>query len=123
MEKKRKRNSRKELTVKERAQKDRMNKKASAEAVVNLCDTCVSEFPICSSDPIFGAGETNDNVRDCDAYIKTDSRIITNRRDKSAAEAEVLALIDEEAKALRLMEERAEEEYHERRFRERQGGI
>ncbi len=123
MENKRKRKGKKDMTVKERAQKDRMKRKTIAESVINLCDTCVLEFQICGGNPAFGSGLGNDNVIACDEYIKTGSLVIANRGKKSTVKAETLNTTDEEAKALRLIEDRAEEEYHERRSIEKQGGI
>lgn len=39
----------------------------------HLCETCKLEFATCKSNPEFGSGKGNDNVCDCDAYIKKDA--------------------------------------------------
>jgi hypothetical protein len=37
--------------------------------MVNLCDTCVYEYPVCPGENIFfGRGLGNDNVIECDGY-------------------------------------------------------
>ena len=36
----------------------------------NLCDTCMREFSICESDPMFGLRDTKDNVCFCNEYIE-----------------------------------------------------
>jgi len=40
---------------------------------VNLCPECADEPPTCESNPKFGLGIGNDNVYECDSFIKKDS--------------------------------------------------
>ena len=41
-----------------------------AKSTVNLCRTCVNDFPSCkNSDPCYGTGIGNDNVYDCNKYV------------------------------------------------------
>ena len=42
----------------------------------HICNTCQKEFPTCDSKKIvFGNGVGNDNVVNCDAYMKTKTEI------------------------------------------------
>jgi len=86
---------------------DYIDKPPEDEELRHLCATCVLEFATCNSNPVFGTGLGNDNVKECDSYIKTDSQVIATRQE------------DPRAKALQLEEDRREEEYHEKRFLER----
>jgi len=40
----------------------------------HLCSSCSKEIPTCESTPEFGDGFGNDNVCDCDVYIKKDAQ-------------------------------------------------
>jgi len=123
MEKKNSQSTDRNMTVKERAQKDRVKKKQAESSVIHLCDTCVSEIQECSGNPVSGSGYGNDNIISCSEYVKTDALVIASRGSEYKPRITTLKVTDNEDKATRLIEERNEEDYHERRFRERQGGI
>jgi hypothetical protein len=55
--------------------------KKPEEEIRHLCDTCVLEFATCNSNPVFGTGFGNDNVKDCSSYVKTNQQIIEDRQE------------------------------------------
>ena len=40
------------------------------EQVLNLCDFCEYHIATCKSNPMFGTGKGNDNVYECETWIK-----------------------------------------------------
>ncbi len=123
MKKKNRQETDRNMTVKERAQKNRMKKKLAESSVIHLCDTCVSEVQECTGSPTFGSGNETDNVVFCSQYVKTDALVIESRGSEYKPRITTPEITDDQARAARLIEDRAEEDYHERKFREKQGGI
>jgi hypothetical protein len=123
MERNKRKKTKRNMTVKERAQKERIKRIAAESSVIHLCDTCVSEIQECTGSPTFGSGNENDNVVFCSQYVKTDALVIASRGSEYKPRIASPEIIDNEAKAARLIEDRNEEDYHERRLREKQGGV
>ena len=53
---------------------------------VNLCDSCMREFPWCDGEMIFGDGKGNDNVCCCDKYEPISKKVRDRTTAKEMAE-------------------------------------